>query len=223
VRYLYDCFKKDQIFLTKTDKDVEEEGEYSETQLEGGLNIASVDGFQGREKEVILFSPVRSNEKGEVGFLSDWRRLNVAITRARRGLIIVGDKDTLMNDEHWASWIKWVESENAIINIQQSITPSTQTDTLSEPVLTSSISNTNIEPTPRDLMNVESKDTIVDMIDIKNENQVELKMVEPALINRSFSPQETHVVSMIKTNGHVESNKLEMNGYNESTLTKTTL
>ena len=56
-----------------------------------GLEIGTVDGFQGREKEVVVLGLVRSNEKGEVGFLSEERRLNVGMTRARRGLVVVGD------------------------------------------------------------------------------------------------------------------------------------
>ena len=62
---------------------------------EPGLEIGSVDGFQGREKEAVILSLVRSNEAGQIGFLSDMRRLNVAITRARRCLIVVGDSATI--------------------------------------------------------------------------------------------------------------------------------
>jgi superfamily I DNA and/or RNA helicase len=60
-----------------------------------GLEIDSVDGFQGREKEVVVLSLVRSNPEGEVGFLADVRRLNVALTRARRKVLVVGDSATL--------------------------------------------------------------------------------------------------------------------------------
>jgi superfamily I DNA and/or RNA helicase len=60
-----------------------------------GLEIDSVDGFQGREKEVVVLSLVRSNNEGEIGFLGDVRRLNVALTRARRKLLVIGDSATL--------------------------------------------------------------------------------------------------------------------------------
>jgi superfamily I DNA and/or RNA helicase len=60
-----------------------------------GLEIDSVDGFQGREKEAIIISLVRSNPQGEIGFLSDVRRMNVAMTRARRKLLIIGNSATL--------------------------------------------------------------------------------------------------------------------------------
>jgi superfamily I DNA and/or RNA helicase len=61
----------------------------------GELEIGTVDGLQGREKEAVLVSLVRSNERGEVGFLSELRRLNVALTRARRHLCVIGDSATL--------------------------------------------------------------------------------------------------------------------------------
>lgn len=63
------------------------------------IDVKTVDGFQGREKEIIIISTVRSNNNKEIGFLRDLRRLNVAITRAKRKLIIVGNKDTLSSDK----------------------------------------------------------------------------------------------------------------------------
>merc|ERR1712066_1101954 len=78
------------------------------------LEIASVDAFQGREKDLIIFSAVRSNARGNVGFLADWRRLNVMITRARRGLIVIGHQPTLYSSQTWASWLDRA-SENGII------------------------------------------------------------------------------------------------------------
>jgi superfamily I DNA and/or RNA helicase len=60
-----------------------------------------VDGFQGREKEVIVLSFVRSNEENEIGFLDDVRRLNVSITRAKRKLIIVANSKTISFNEFY--------------------------------------------------------------------------------------------------------------------------
>ena len=56
-----------------------------------GLEIGTVDGFQGREKEAVIVDTVRSNDKGEIGFLGETRRMNVALSRARRFLLVVAD------------------------------------------------------------------------------------------------------------------------------------
>lgn len=79
-----------------------------------GLEVESVDGFQGQEKEVIIFCAVRNNREGKVGFLSDWRRLNVMLTRARRGCIVIGSRTTLMQDPLWQEWLKWATARGAI-------------------------------------------------------------------------------------------------------------
>jgi len=77
-----------------------------------GLEIDSVDAFQGREKEVVIVSLVRSNHEGQLGFLNDTRRMNVAMTRARRKLIVIGDSATLSNLTFYNDLLKYVESVN---------------------------------------------------------------------------------------------------------------
>lgn len=73
------------------------------------VEIDSVDGFQGREKELVIVSLVRSNTEGELGFLADTRRMNVAMTRARRKLIVIGDSATLCSIQFYADFMKYAE------------------------------------------------------------------------------------------------------------------
>lgn len=73
------------------------------------IEIDSVDGFQGREKELVMVSLVRSNMEGEMGFLADTRRMNVAMTRARRKLMVIGDSATLSSIKFYSDFIIYAE------------------------------------------------------------------------------------------------------------------
>jgi ATP-dependent RNA/DNA helicase IGHMBP2 len=73
------------------------------------IEIDTVDGFQGREKEAIVISLVRSNREGEIGFLADTRRMNVALTRARRKLIVIGDSATLGGHSFYAALLDYFQ------------------------------------------------------------------------------------------------------------------
>ena len=77
------------------------------------IEIDSVDGFQGREKEAVIVSLVRSNRDGEVGFLADTRRMNVALTRARRKLIVIGDSATITSHGFYQRMVEYFESIGA--------------------------------------------------------------------------------------------------------------
>lgn len=74
------------------------------------ITINTVDGFQGQERDVILISLVRANEEGQIGFLNDLRRMNVAITRARMKLIILGDASTLTRHAFYKKLYEYIES-----------------------------------------------------------------------------------------------------------------
>lgn len=78
------------------------------------IEVSTVDGFQGREKNCIIMSLVRSNDKNEVGFLADERRLNVAMTRPKMHLCVVGNMETISNDKFMKKWVEWIE-DNADI------------------------------------------------------------------------------------------------------------
>ena len=81
------------------------------------LEIDSVDGFQGQEKEAILVTFVRSNPEGEIGFLADTRRTNVAFTRARRSLLVIGDSATLSNHPFYQRMIAHFEGIDAYSSV----------------------------------------------------------------------------------------------------------
>jgi predicted DNA helicase len=74
------------------------------------ITINTIDGFQGQERDVVYISLVRSNAKTEIGFLKDYRRMNVAMTRARHKLVIVGDSATIGNDKFYTDFLEYCEA-----------------------------------------------------------------------------------------------------------------
>jgi len=80
------------------------------------LRVSTVDGFQGQECDIIIFTAVRSNDRREIGFLKDERRLNVAVTRAKYSLVVVGSVRTLSSDATWESLINHAREQNCYYN-----------------------------------------------------------------------------------------------------------
>jgi len=83
------------------------------------LTIDSIDGFQGQERDIILISLVRSNTKGEIGFLSDTRRMNVALTRAKRKLVVIGDSSTLSIHPFYHAFFDYMDDKGCYRSIYE--------------------------------------------------------------------------------------------------------
>jgi superfamily I DNA and/or RNA helicase len=77
------------------------------------MSVNTIDSFQGQERDIVYISMTRSNDKGEIGFLSDIRRMNVAMTRARKKLIVIGDSATLSGLPFYTDFITYAERLNA--------------------------------------------------------------------------------------------------------------
>ncbi len=90
-------------------------------ELKKFVQIDSVDGFQGAEKDIILISLVRSSqdENSSIGFLSDYRRMNVAITRPKYMLLFVGNATTLRGDSNWGALINHYKAHSALSEVKQ--------------------------------------------------------------------------------------------------------
>lgn len=89
--------------------------------LKSALRISTIDSFQGQEEENVIISLVRSNNEGQIGFLKDYRRMNVAMTRAKEKLIIIGDSSTLAKDSYYAAFIDYIEKINAYKSVWEII------------------------------------------------------------------------------------------------------
>ena len=79
------------------------------------VELNTVDAFQGREQDIVIFSSVRTSASGRIGFLSDARRLNVAMTRGKYGCYIVGRQKTLEKDTSWGGLLKRANRQRAVV------------------------------------------------------------------------------------------------------------
>ncbi len=91
----------------------------SNNQISKGVEVRTVDGFQGREKEIILISLVRSNDENEIGFLVNEQRMNVLLTRAKCAMIVFGNKNILISNDLWKHWIETVPNINSTEFVNQ--------------------------------------------------------------------------------------------------------
>ncbi|KAB1206980.1 putative helicase MAGATAMA 3 [Morella rubra] len=86
------------------------------------VDITTVDGCQGREKDVAIFSCVRASKDRSIGFLADFRRMNVGITRAKSSILVVGSSSTLRRDEHWNNLVQSAEKRDCLIKVSKPYT-----------------------------------------------------------------------------------------------------
>ncbi len=103
----------DIALISPYDAQVQRLRQLLEEYLDAGLEVNSVDGFQGREKDAVVVSLVRSNPDGEIGFLGDVRRMNVALTRAKRKLVVIGDGATISRHPFYAGLLDHAERTGA--------------------------------------------------------------------------------------------------------------
>lgn len=89
--------------------------------LRKNIAVNTVDGFQGQERDVIVMSLVRDNARGDIGFLNDLRRMNVAITRARKKLIILGNADTLGQNRFYEKLIAYFQTEGDFVTLEPNL------------------------------------------------------------------------------------------------------
>jgi predicted DNA helicase len=80
------------------------------------IQVNTIDSFQGQERDIVYISMTRSNSEGTIGFLSDIRRMNVAMTRARKKLVVIGDSATLAQDVFYADFIEYAQGHNAYVS-----------------------------------------------------------------------------------------------------------
>jgi superfamily I DNA and/or RNA helicase len=123
---IHDLISRDQRFAGIGLPGVTSEGDIQASGNDNLLEIHTIDGFQGREKDIIIISTVRTGSGRNIGFLDDHRRLNVALTRARKQLILVCSVRTLSRNQNWRQFIDQARTFPDIVFASASRYPSGQ-------------------------------------------------------------------------------------------------
>ncbi|XP_046912597.2 upf1 RNA helicase [Dermatophagoides farinae] len=163
------------------------------TKLYQEIEVASVDAFQGREKDIIVFSCVRSNEHQGIGFLNDPRRLNVALTRARYGIIIVGNPKVLSKQPIWNHLLSFYKEQRVLVegplnNLKESLIQFSKPRKMFVNPITNGLSPFNSVAQP---MNNSSN----------NNNNLPFQMTMPFGMNNRFGGPQSGLLSNPITGG----------------------
>ena len=138
------------------------------------IDFNTVDGFQGQEKEIIIMSCVRASADGNVGFLSDVRRMNVALTRARTTLWILGNRESLLRNKVWNRLLKDAEQRNAVSNASPGFLSSK--NEITSIATSTGAGTTSTKTIPPKLEGAPSKrlsnDSLVDKFDLKRQRKL---------------------------------------------------
>ena len=166
------------------------------------LEVATVDGFQGREKDVIVISMVRSNRRQEVGFLADFRRLNVAVTRAKKLVCVVMDSDTVDSGKSPAflkTFVKYFRENALCLNFQEYFTGGIDTKGIrpEEKKKKSGKKNENTEKNEKKQGKTEKKTENVDLVmDVLKKTLYDLKTFlrsdQPSFKTETLDAKDRH-------------------------------
>jgi ATP-dependent RNA/DNA helicase IGHMBP2 len=164
------------------------------------LDIKTIDGFQGGEKECIIISLVRSNERREVGFLGENRRINVAVTRAKRHLAVICDTDTCSNDAFIKTLLDHFELHGQVIGAEDFLS---EQGNLSH-LLPANLQSTSNRTIPTNTHNAGNKIS-------KEPQKKSSSKKQPVLSSKTTFAKPTHAHTSSSADGNIQSSKLNTN------------
>eukprot|EP00392_Amoebophrya_sp_AT5.2_P009279 g9307.t1 len=180
------------LFAEQGDNSVAPEDAYPSQLRFKNIPVNTVDSYQGREADIILLSLVRSNELAEVGFLADFRRLNVAVTRAKKHCCVFGNSETVCSDEVLASLYGYAMERGKVVFAGEEVMERLEGLVTTSSVAADSCLSTTASAGPFDAERSGATSTAFDRKDHKNfggaQSGASKKKKEPALVNATGAP-----------------------------------